>query len=161
MTEREIEEIKSGFRTVLREAKKKNTYVCDLCGNGTGKNGDGMAVGTVNPYHLTCFKCGFQGDIIEYWKRLHNCDFVTACKELADTMHITLEQNNSRRRTTEGKKANTAAQTSNYTPTAKTAVESRTEHDSDNIDYTEFYKNAMLRLTHPKTKGFIILPAEE
>lgn len=153
MTEREIEEIKSGFRGVLQEAKKKNTYVCELCGNGTGKNGDGLAVGTVNPYHLTCFKCGFKGDIIEYYKQLNNCDFPTACKELADKMHITLEQYKPQRRTTEPNKAPVNKNTSNYTPNQTSPLNSRTEAERSNTDYTELFKTCNAAINQSGNKG--------
>lgn len=51
----------------IRPAKKKGTYICPLCGNGSGSTGDGLAqdkkdgTGT----HWKCFKCGFYGDAVE------------------------------------------------------------------------------------------------
>ena len=51
----------------IRPAKKRGTYICPLCGNGSGSTGDGLAqdkkdsTGT----HWKCFKCGFYGDAVE------------------------------------------------------------------------------------------------
>lgn len=51
----------------IRPAKKKGTYICPLCGNGSGSTGDGLeqdkkdGTGT----HWKCFKCGFYGDAVE------------------------------------------------------------------------------------------------
>lgn len=67
-------EIKSRFAEYLRPAKKRGTYICPLCGNGSGSSGDGM---TVDPKgdrtHLKCFKCGFYGDLIELYQQEHGC----------------------------------------------------------------------------------------
>lgn len=53
----------------LKPAKKRGTYICPLCGNGSGSTGDGLAqdkkdgTGT----HWKCFRagCDFYGDMIE------------------------------------------------------------------------------------------------
>ena len=47
--------IRSNPKQYLREAKKRNTYICPLCGNGTGSTGDGMT--TKDGVHFTCWKC--------------------------------------------------------------------------------------------------------
>ena len=57
----------------LTPAKKKvnkmSTYVCPVCGNGSGKDGDGI---TLDPKadipHWKCFRCGLYADIIGLWK---------------------------------------------------------------------------------------------
>ena len=69
------EEIISNSEEILnqitRPAKAKvngrTSYICPLCGNGSGSTGDGLAI---NPKSkdgkgLKCFKCGFSGDIID------------------------------------------------------------------------------------------------
>jgi len=69
-----IEYINSNPRQVLEEAKSKvngkPTYVCLLCGNGTGKDGTGIT--TKDGQHYKCFKCGFYGDIIELIGQKYN-----------------------------------------------------------------------------------------
>lgn len=64
-------EIKARYAEYLQPAKKKHTYICPLCGNGTGTDGDGLAISKKDPTgtHLKCFKCGFYGDIIELIKQ--------------------------------------------------------------------------------------------
>ena len=49
----------------LKPARRKG-YVCPLCGNGTGPDGDGLSVAR-DGVHLKCFKgnCGFYGDMID------------------------------------------------------------------------------------------------
>lgn len=47
--------IRSNPKQYLKEAKKRNTYICPLCGNGTGNQGDGMT--TKDGVHFTCWKC--------------------------------------------------------------------------------------------------------
>lgn len=47
----------------LQAAKKRGTYICPLCGNGQGADGDGLTA--KDGIHWHCFKCNFHGDIIE------------------------------------------------------------------------------------------------
>ena len=51
----------------LQRAKKdvggKPSYVCPLCGNGSGADGDGMT--SKDGVHWHCYKCGFHGDMVE------------------------------------------------------------------------------------------------
>ena len=60
------QEIKSRYAEYLRPAKKrvngKQTFICPLCNNGTGKDGDGLAINpkAASSYSLKCFKCGFR-----------------------------------------------------------------------------------------------------
>lgn len=69
-----IKEIKSRYAEYLKPAKKRGTYICPLCNNGTGSTGDGLAV---DPHgdgqHLKCFKCGLHGDVIEIYRQEHSC----------------------------------------------------------------------------------------
>ena len=72
-------EVKTRYADYLQPAKKriagKPTYICPLCGNGSGKNGDGMSI---DPHgdgtQLKCFKCGFYGDIVDLYQQQNNCD---------------------------------------------------------------------------------------
>lgn len=58
----------------LKPAKKRGTYICPLCGNGSGSTGDGLTqdkkdgTGT----HWKCFRagCDFYGDMIELIARV-------------------------------------------------------------------------------------------
>ena len=83
------QEIRSRYAEYLQPAKKKNTYICPLCGNGTGSTGDGMAV---DPHgdrlHLKCFKCNFYGDIIELYQQEHNTTQQEAFNALYNLFNI-------------------------------------------------------------------------
>lgn len=48
----------------------KPTYICPVCGNGSGSNGDGITLNkrSMKP-HYKCFKCGKNMDVIELWKQ--------------------------------------------------------------------------------------------
>lgn len=70
------EEAKNREPDFLERAKAKvngkATYICPICGNGSGSSGDGIAL---NPHSKTprykCFVCGLSEDIIGLWK-LHS-----------------------------------------------------------------------------------------
>lgn len=57
----------------LQPAKKKNTYVCPFCKNGTGKDGDGIS-SKDGGKHWKCFKCDFSGDYLDILKKLKGID---------------------------------------------------------------------------------------
>ena len=60
----------------LKPAKKRGTYICPLCGNGTGSTGDGLAIDKSDRSgtHLKCFRagCEFYGDMIELIARVNH-----------------------------------------------------------------------------------------
>ncbi len=65
---------------ILQHAKdykpNKPSYVCPICGNGTGRKGTGI---TFNPNAknkgtLKCFSCGENGDIIHFIAKANNLD---------------------------------------------------------------------------------------
>lgn len=63
----------------LTKAKKKvnghQTYICPVCGNGSGKDGTGICLDisskSIFP-HWKCFNCGLYGDVVELWKKANN-----------------------------------------------------------------------------------------
>lgn len=85
-------EVKSRYAEYLRPAKKRGTYICPLCENGTGATGDGM---TVDPHgdrlHLKCFKCGFYGDLVELYQQEHGCTQAEAFTGLYQAFNIQID----------------------------------------------------------------------
>lgn len=67
-------EAQSSFVKVLslQAAKKANTYICPLCGNGSGKDGDGIT--SKDGVHYKCFACGYYGDVFDWAEEVFNCD---------------------------------------------------------------------------------------
>lgn len=63
MYDNAINHIRSQQPTFLPKAKKKG-WICPICKNGSGKDGDGIVV---NPKSggYKCFKCGFSGGIFD------------------------------------------------------------------------------------------------
>lgn len=63
----------------LNQAKQKvngqPTYICPVCGNGKGKDGDGIALDTSSKAefsHWKCFNCGLYADVLDLWKADRN-----------------------------------------------------------------------------------------
>ena len=52
------------FKRAKAKVQGKATYICPLCGNGSGSSGTGVT--TQDGTHYKCFKCGFSGDIVDY-----------------------------------------------------------------------------------------------
>ncbi len=86
------QEVRSRYAEYLKPARKRDTYICPLCGNGTGSTGDGIAV---DPHgdrqHLKCFKCGFYGDIIELYEQEHGCSVADAFNGLYSYFGLQVE----------------------------------------------------------------------
>jgi replicative DNA helicase len=46
-----------------------DTYICPICSNGSGEDGDGIC--TLNGKHYKCFRCDFYGDYLDMLKELN------------------------------------------------------------------------------------------
>ena len=60
------------FTRAKAKVQGKATYVCPLCGNGSGNSGTGISEDSKNPRHYKCFKCGAYGDIVDYIAMANN-----------------------------------------------------------------------------------------
>lgn len=92
------EEAKNHIKTLepdfLQKAKKKikgqYTFVCPSCGNGSGKDGDGI---TRYKSGYKCFSCGLYEDNIGLWKLSQGItDDKEAFKTLYEHYNITIDQ---------------------------------------------------------------------
>ncbi len=69
-----LENLKYKEPFFLEVARKKvggrRTWVCPNCGNGKGRDGDGISLdpNSKNSPHYKCFKCGLYGDIIDLYR---------------------------------------------------------------------------------------------
>ena len=59
-------EIKARYAEYLTPAKVKNTYICPLCGNGTGSTGDGLT--HAHMPRGVCFNCAIYEHTVNYAK---------------------------------------------------------------------------------------------
>lgn len=148
------ETVKRSFAEYLQPAKKriggKQTYICPLCGNGTGKDGDGLAIDPKGDgTRLKCFKCGFYGDIIDLYQQEHNVDAAEAFSALYDRFNITIDQPESQSR--------------DYMKEYKTqqTQETHKTHETEQkpavaqADYTEYYKSCRADIGEPAAQAYL------
>ena len=70
----DLESLKYKEPSFLEVARKKvggrRTWVCPNCGNGKGRDGDGISLdpNSKNFPHYKCFKCGLYGDVIDLFR---------------------------------------------------------------------------------------------
>ena len=150
-------EVKSRYAEYLKPAKKriagKPTYICPICGNGTGRDGDGMSI---DPHgdgtQLKCFKCGFYGDIVDLYQQEHNCDVGAAFTALYDRFGITIDAPEATRTATEPRKyewpTNTPAQ-------AEKPAETPTEAAEGKPDFTDYYKECKSHITDDAAQAYL------
>ena len=126
-----LQEIKGRYAAYLKPAKKRGTYICPLCGNGQGADGDGITVkpGTT---HLKCFKCDFGGDIVDLYQAEHGGDTREALEALYSLFGITIDEETTR--------SYTWPQRAPETPQKATLEEPPK-------DYTEYFKQARANLS--------------
>ncbi len=147
-------EVKSRYADYLQPAKKKvggkPTYVCPLCGNGTGSTGDGMSI---DPHgdgtQLKCFKCGFYGDVIDLYQQEHKCDAGEAFRALYERFGIKIDRAESpqSRETDDGKVK--------PLPAPETAAEGQIDDVEAKPDFTEYYKGCKEHITDPKAQEYL------
>lgn len=149
-------EVKSRYAEYLQPAKKRiagrPTFICPLCSNGTGKDGDGMSI---DPHgdgtQLKCFKCGFYGDIVDLYQQQNACDVGAAFTALYDRFDITIDDNRAERPTeprNEGKAGNVP-------PAQEKPAESPTEATEGKPDFTDYYKSCKEHITDPAAKAYL------
>ena len=151
------QEVKSRYAEYLRPARKKvggrPTYICPLCGNGTGKDGDGMSIDpkAKNPYTLHCFKCGFHGDIIDLYAQEHNCSISDAFRALYEYFNITIENERTERpaEPRETEKRITAPST------AENATEGQIEAVEPEKDFTDYYRACKGNLSDTAAQAYL------
>lgn len=152
--EQAAKEVKSRYAEYLKPAKKKNTYICPLCKNGSGKDGDGMSI---DPHgdgtQLHCFVCGFHGDIIDLYQQEHKCDVGTAFAALYDRFGIKID-NDRAERVTEATAARNGAQGTNITPTAEKPVK-RATVTKYKPNYSAYYEICAERINDPAAQAYL------
>lgn len=142
-----IQAVKEHYSDYLQPAKVKGTYVCPLCGNGTGKDGDGMRLDPKREgYKLHCFKggCGFDGDLIALYQRQHGCDFNTALDELCDLYGIEID----------GVRADIRPANAKTRPTTQRG-EKRPENAPTTRDYGQYIADCARNMGDPRATAYL------
>lgn len=135
-----IREIKSSYAHILRPAKKRNTYICPLCGNGTGSEGDGITHNkkAADPStSFKCFKCGFAGDIIDLYMQQYSTDFNAAVSSLASELNIIIDP---------------------YKPDHSEPIRSAApapQIEADPVDFTAYYKECRAHIDDPAAAAYL------
>lgn len=140
-------EIKSRYAEYLRPAKKrvggKQTYICPICNNGTGGDGDGLAIDPKGDgTQLKCFKCGFYGDIIDLYQQEHSVDAKEAFTALYDRFNISIDKPESRDYMSE------------YKRTDKPQEPQQTQ-ETQAADFTEYYKSCRAQIEQPEAQAYL------
>lgn len=159
-------EIKSRFAEYLQPAKRLG-YICPLCGNGSGADGDGMNVSpTGDGTQLHCFKCGFHGDIIDLYQKEHETDAKTAFNALYSLFNISIDERGdymtkAPKGQTEPTEAKETAKYTEYYHQCRKAITDSTAQQYlafrgiSNETATRFY------IGYDKQSGFIVIPVSE
>ena len=86
-------EIRSRWKELYSADKKGKGIICPLCGNGSGKDGDGIRENPKSRIRggLICFKCGFSGDVFDLIQQEQGMTFPDALKSAADSLGIVLD----------------------------------------------------------------------
>ena len=139
MSRQDAEQIKSRYAEYLKPARKRGTYICPLCGNGGGEDGDGLSI---DPHAkgqstLHCFKCGFHGSIVDLYMKEHNCDTGEAFRKLREYFGIDNNLTGAARTPSEPRK--TEQQGNIYVQDAKGVQDATDALKQAANDYTGYY----------------------
>ena len=176
-------EIRRNWRQILQgmsgTAKQRvngeKSYICPICGNGSGSSGDGL---TKNPRSkdgngLKCFKCGFSGDIIDLYQQHYGADYNTALTMLAQECGITIDpyrpdaaadfapaadqrKKDRPQERTERPQEAAEPQGGIIAPAAdKSAGEGAGEATEPPTDFTGYYKECRQRLNDPAAQAYL------
>ena len=85
------QEIRNSWKRFFSADKKGSGIICPLCGSGSGKNGTGITENPRKPGQLKCWKCDFQGDVLDLIQRQYGADYNGALQMAADQLGITID----------------------------------------------------------------------
>lgn len=129
----------------ITEPAKKRGYVCNLCGNGTGKKGDGLIFNpkTRDGKGLICFKgtCGFSGDIIDYVGKVYDIgsnEFMKQLRKCGELLGFNVIIDSHQK----SQKMDYQTRKPSQKQTMKEEKHSKSEKVENEIDYTDFFLKA-------------------
>lgn len=93
------QQIRRSWRQFGEPDKRGKGIVCPFCGNGKGRDGDGLREVPESDGLLKCFKCGRSFDAITLIEQTHNCGFMDALRIGADTLGLCMPESRPRRST--------------------------------------------------------------
>ena len=148
-----LQEVKRRYADYLQPAKKRNTYICPLCQNGTGSTGDGMSI---DPHgdgtQLKCFKCGFYGDIVDLYQQEHKTTAGEAMAALYDRFNIRIDAE----AVTTPAERRKAQDVKSPTPTPKNAAQGSTEgRFSETHDFSDYYRRCREAKAAPEAVSYL------
>lgn len=148
--EQALQEVKNRYADYLRPAKKRGTYICPLCGNGSGSTGDGLSIIPKskggNGTTLKCFKCGESGSIIDFYMKEHGLSEPgDAIKALYELFNITIDTPTSPNKPIKADKG------------INTPLEAEKGTETPQSDYTEYYKACKGNINNPAAQEYLSL----
>lgn len=163
---REYERILQGMTGKAKRIKGAQSYICPLCGNGSGSDGDGIIRNPKSDsYGLKCFKCGFSGDIIRLYREHMGADYNTALSLLAQEIGIEIDPYKPDAAADQGSREQKAVQApqSDYRPaddkntmqTEKAPENGAQERTEGKADYTEYYRVCRERINSPEAASYL------
>ena len=78
--------------TFLNKARKRG-WICPICHNGEGRDGDGIVLNKKTQGSYKCFKCGFSGDIFDLIGEAFGLSgFNERLEKAAELYHVTIDR---------------------------------------------------------------------
>lgn len=75
----------------LDRDKQNKGFVCPVCQNGTGKDGDGISKNPDNKDLWKCFKCGLSKDVIGLLQEAKGINYTEAVRQIAEWANFDFE----------------------------------------------------------------------
>lgn len=127
------------------------TYICPKCGNGKGKDGDGITLDTSSKSkfpHWKCFgSCGLYADVIELWQIQNNItDFRTGLETLCNHYGISIDSDSppieADTSPVQPQQKRSSESMSQSQTSPETGVQPVNEESAPQPDYTDFFLQA-------------------
>lgn len=132
------------------KVNREQSYICPLCGNGSGESGDGI---TINPKSkdrasLKCFKCGFSGDIIALYMQYCDYSYNAALKELSEYyLHETIDEG-----TPKAENSKRGIAEHSMIPSVSQA---KSKRPAESLDHTAYFRTCRDRLKDPRANAYL------
>lgn len=155
------QEVRTRWKDFGEPDNSRKGIICPFCGNGEGRDGDGITENPHRPGQLKCFKCGWTGDSIDIYMKEYQVDYNTALQAMADFLGYEIESYRPTAaddfKDVAGNRPGAAQTGAGNQGRGKPTEQPKTQQEGAGTaaDYTAYYRECSQRIDDPAAMSYL------